>query len=214
MTAGFKLIDSAGSKAGTTVSGGALHTVEHPAPPFGLAQNMQIFRQFLTADGTSTGSTDMRVDGSVTNVNFWIPAQQSSDLYIKRISFVLADASLSLAKFGNLTALTNGCTLKYSDKRGDVTIHGALKTSFDLVRLCVGGEVPIGATTSSFIASNVAGTSEGIIPSLDFSMVFGFRWGLRLAYGTAQKLVVSIRDDISSGLDQFDCIGYGFTLSS
>ncbi len=187
---------------------GAMSVVERPFPPFGVMQNVRPFRQFLTDDGTATGSSDMLVDGSVTVVDFFVEAPQAADLYVTRLSFIVVDQNASLNTFGNIAALTVGCRLFYTDELGEVVIAEALQTNFDIVRL--GSGLPsFGDGTTAFIANNVDFISEGIIPILDFKDTFGFRWGLELRNGSTQKLVLQIRDDIT-GIDAMDVIVYGF----
>lgn len=189
-------------------SGASLNIVK-PLPPYlGLEgkQKMRIYRQYLK---TSAGASSMLVNGSSTNVDFYVEADDNLDTYITNLSFVIADASLSLNQFGNITALTNGCRLFYQDNAGEVDIHDALKTNFQFIRLC-GGVPSFGSTTNAFIASNVSGTSEAVIPTLDLKQRFGFQWGVVLKGGTNQRITLRVRDDCS-GVDQFDCIAYGFT---
>ncbi len=187
---------------------GAMSVVERPFPPFGVMQNVRPFRQFLTDDGTPTGSEDMLVDGSVTPVDFFVEAPQDADLYVTRLSFIVVDQNASLNTFGNIAALTVGCRLFYTDELGEVVIAEALQTNFDIVRL--GSGLPsFGDGTTAFIANNVDFISEGIIPILDFKDTFGFRWGLELRNGSTQKLILQIRDDIT-GIDAMDVICYGF----
>lgn len=187
---------------------GAMSVVERPFPPFGVMQNVRPFRQFLTDDGTATGSEDMLVDGSVTPVDFFVEAPQNADLYVTRLSFIVVDQNASLNTFGNIAALTVGCRLFYTDELGEVVIAEALQTNFDIVRL--GSGLPsFGDGTTAFIANNVDFISEGIIPVLDFKDTFGFRWGLELRNGSTQRLVLQIRDDIT-GIDAMDVIVYGF----
>ncbi len=187
---------------------GAMSVVERPFPPFGVMQNVRPFRQFLTDDGTPTGSEDMLVDGSVTPVDFFVEAPQDADLYVTRLSFIVVDQNASLNTFGNIPALTNGCRLFYTDELGEVVIAEALQTNFDIVRL--GSGLPsFGDGTTAFIANNVDFISEGIIPILDFKDTFGFRWGLELRNGSRQRLVLTIQDDIT-GIDAMDVIVYGF----
>ncbi len=178
-------------------------------PPLKPVGRGQIFRQFLTDDGTSSGSNDMQVDGSTTAVPFWVPANATNDLYIANLSFVIADATAVLNKFGNITALTNGCELEYFTDGGTTTIASALKSNFDFVRLCLGNP-PFGDGTAAFRASNVEGASEGYIPVLDFRKVFGIPWGIRLRPGTTDKITLRVNDD-TTGVDAFNCIAYGFT---
>jgi len=173
------------------------------SPPIGVQKN-KIFRGYLTS---STGVTDMRVNGSVTNVNFSISASNTADRYITQLSFIIADAGASLNQFGGLAALTNGCNLYYTRQEEIVTIHNALKSNWDFVRLCHGNPA-FGATTNAFIASNVFGLSEGVIPVLDFT-----KWlppyGVKLDKSSTQTLTLTVRDNCT-GVDQFDCIAYGF----
>lgn len=187
---------------------GAMSVVERPFPPFGVMQNVRPFREFLTDDGTPSGSSDMLVDGSVTPVDFFVEARQDIDLYITRVSFIVVDQNMSLNTFGNISALTNGLRLFYTDELGEVDIADSLQTNFDIVRLC-SGLPSFGDGTTAFIANNVDFISEGIIPILDLKDTFGFRWGLEFRNGSLQRLVLRIRDDIT-GIDAMNVIIYGF----
>ena len=187
---------------------GAMSVVERPFPPFGVMQNVRPFREFLTDDGTPSGSSDMLVDGSVTPVDFFVEARQDIDLYITRVSFIVVDQNMSLNTFGNISALTNGLRLFYTDELGEVDIADSLQTNFDIVRLC-SGLPSFGDGTTACIANNVDFISEGIIPILDLKDTFGFRWGLEFRNGSLQRLVLRIRDDIT-GIDAMNVIIYGF----
>ena len=205
MSINVKVDDGSGKGNTLRINGeGEASVVVHPHPPkdedpiFGTPVP---FRQYFTDDGYSTGDNDMKVDGSTTNQSFFVQAEQEKDIYIGRISIVIADASATLNKFGNITALTNGVLFEWkSQDLGDTVIHEALKSNFDFVRL--GGGKP------AFGASNVSGSSEGYIPQIDFSEVFGMPWGVRLRKGTTDRLSFTVRDDVT-GVDEFDAIGYG-----
>lgn len=213
MSVNVKVTDAKTRQTATVFENGSILNREDPKPPFGGRQRMRIFRQFLTDDGTSSGDNDMRVDGSTTPVEFWIGADQEDDIYLKRLSFVVADASASLNNFGNLTPLVNGCELEYEDEKGVSTIHEALQTNWDFIRLCSGNPA-FGQTTNAFRASNVSGNAEGYIPVLDLVDTFGFRWGVKLAAGSEQRMLLRVNDLISSILmDEFNVIAYGFTRS-
>lgn len=187
----------------------ALLIQEQGLPPINPRGRAVVFRQFLTADGTSSGSSDMRVNGSSTAVEFWVPANANYDLYISNISFVIADASATLNSFGNITALTNGCDVEYFADGSTTTIGTALKSNFDFVRLCLGNP-PFGDGAAAFRANNVQSTSEGYLPVLDFKKVFGFTYGVRLRPGSADKLILRVNDN-TSAVDAFNAIAYGFT---
>lgn len=152
-----------------------------------------------------------RVAGSATSpVDFWVAASSDCDRYIDSLSFVVADASATLDKFGTITALTNGVKLFYSDQSlGDVVVHDGFKSNFELIRLAGKGAAAIGSGADSYRAQNVSGASEGYLVTLDFSDQFGLPWGIRLRKNSTEKLVIRIQDDISL-IDQFDVIAYGF----
>lgn len=183
---------------------GELHVTSSEEPPLRL-QRIEPLREFLK---TSADSKDMNVNGSVTEVDFFIESDEEKDTYITTISFLIADAGATLNEFGNLSALTNGCRLFYSKQSGEIVIHDELKTNFDFIRLGL-GTPPLGGATDAFRANNVSGISEGYIPSLNFKEVFGMPFGIKLDAGKLQRLVLTVRDDIST-VDAFDCIVYGF----
>lgn len=91
---------------------------------------------------------------------------------------------------------------------GEVLIGDNLTTNFSFVRLCSGSPA-FGDAAGAFRASNVSGASKGFLPFLDIKRVFGFRWGIKLGFGTSQKIGIRIRDDIRT-IDVFNCIAYGF----
>jgi hypothetical protein len=167
------------------------------------------YREFLKNDA---GSNDLAVDGSATEQTFYVEAIKERDIYIKTLSFVIADSSQSLNEFANTNGvLANGCLLQWkSSDVKTVDIHDALKTNWDFVRLCL-GQPAFGATTDAFRASNVSSTSEGYIPFLDMAATFGLPYGLRLRRQTKDRIQMTIRDDCSAA-DQFDIIAYGLEI--
>ena len=183
----------------------ALLTTNSPYPPILSVNKTSIYREFLH---TSAGSTDMRVVGSLAApIQFFVQATTDADRYITQLSFVISDALSALNEFGHIAALTNGCTLTYHKVGQTITIHDALKTNFDFVRLCL-GQPAFGNTTNAFIAGNVSGNSEGLIPVLDFTRILP-PYGLKLDANSIQQLILTVRDN-TTGVDAFNCIGYGF----
>ena len=206
-----QLVDGHGSGNKVKVSTeGAVNAVVMPHPPKDEKLHPLPYRQYMTDTGASTGSNDMQVVGSsAAPLEFLVcPQQDDRDLYVGRLDIVIADASAALNKFGNITALTNGCKLEWvTQEFGVVVLHDALKSNWDFVRLS-GGKNSFGATTTAFRASNVFGASEGYIPCIDFDEIFNLKWGLRLRRGTTDCLKITIQDD-TTGVDQFDAIAYG-----
>jgi hypothetical protein len=166
------------------------------------------FRQFFTDTGLLSGSSEMNIDGSTNPTDFFISASTEYDIYIKAISFEIADAGAVLNEFGNLSPLTNGVEFCWvTTSNGNYIIDEGLQTNWDIVRLC-GGNPAFGSGANSFRANNVSGNSEGFIPVFDTQSLFGMPWGLRLKKNTLDKLVFRVRDNISS-IDSFNIIAYG-----
>lgn len=187
-------------------SDGYLYTQEAPYPPVGEDTKITIYRERLTLNNDGT-TFDARVNGSVTSQHFWVQAEADTDVYITSVSFLIADANATLTQFGNIGTLANGCRVYYEDENGIINVGTNLVSNFEFVRLCL-GQPAFGNGATAFQAGNVAGTSEGYIPVLDFRN-FGFRWGLRLKSGTLNKLVLEVNDNVT-GVDAFDAIAYGF----
>lgn len=188
---------------------GELSVVVHPHPPRDEAISALPFRRFFTLDNDGV-TTDMRVDGSVTNKVFSVNAITEYDLYIKSLSVVIADVNSQLNQFGNITALTNGIEFKWSSQTlGDIILQSAIKTNFDFIRLS--GNTYFGDGTNAGKYSNLSGNSDGYAPFIDFKSIFGLQYGIRLKKGSTEKLVFTIKDNIT-GIDAFNVIAYGVEI--
>ena len=188
---------------------GNLAVTTHPHPPSYDSTSPDVFSQYLTEDGTSSGSNIMKVDGSSTPQEFYISSHSTKDTYIKCISILISDAGSTLNKFGNLIELSNGLSLVWSN--GDtVTIEDNITTNFKLIRLS-GGNPAYGDGSTAFRANNMSGASEGYLSHVDFSSMFGIPWGLRIRSASTEKLSVFVNDDIT-GLDEFNIKAFGLKL--
>ena len=188
---------------------GFLYTQEAPYPPTDEETKITVYREFLTLNNDGT-TTDMRVNGSTTPQEFYIQAEPNVDIYITTVSFIIAGPGATLNEFANLAALTNGCRFYYEDNNGEINIGANLVSNFEFVRLCQGNP-SFGGGASAFLANNVVGTSEAFIPVFDFRN-FGFKWGLKLASSTLNRLVLEVNDNLtpSANLTGFNAIAYGF----
>lgn len=204
------IVDPYTDDAARVLNGGALEVITDGLPPQGAAQKAIIFRDYFR---NAAGSEDMRVDGSVTPVEFVIraPITRDVDRYVKSLSFVIADAGASLNQFGNIGVLANGVEFEYSNllaQGGVVSLGlGGLTTNFSFIELCLGTPA-FGDGGTVFRANNVSGNSEAYIPALYFEN-FGLPNGVLLRGGTNDRLVLRINDDIT-GVDQFTCVANGF----
>lgn len=175
-------------------------------PPENVNVVLRPFVEFMT---DLNGSSDMLVDGSTDNIEFFIQAGGQGDRFIHTLAITISDAVPKFNKWGALTALTNGCQLVYEDpKLGDVVLGENLRSNFDWVQFC-NFEPMFGTGNDAFLAMNIEGTSEGYIPILDIEDVFGISHGIRLPANSTKKLKLIVRDDVS-GIDRFDIKVFGY----
>jgi len=174
-----------------------------PYPPFG-GQKAEPFRQYLTVDGTVSGSNDMGIDGSVTNQDFYVEADTESDRYITNISVILGyGASSQPFKFADSTALTNGIRIFYESQRGQIDLHDGVKSNQDMFRLSHD------SVEASWEVRGVNATNDyGYFITIDLESFMPVH-GIKLDAGTGQRLVACIRDDCTNA-DSFNMIAYGF----
>jgi hypothetical protein len=185
---------------------GALRTRDTGLPPFGNTVQAIPFQEFFS---DKDGVTDMRVDGSTTEVFFEIRPDTDRDRYIKTVEFTIVDAQATLNRFGFLVALTNGVLFEW-DRLGETVQLALLQTNYDHVRLS-GGNPAFGGGIDAFRAQNVIGNSEAYLPLVDLGLIFGLPWGIRLAAGSDETLRITIRDDIQ-GVDGYDALARGFEI--
>ena len=185
---------------------GALRTRDTGLPPFGNTVQAIPFQGFFSDDA---GVTDMRVDGSVDPVFFEIRPDADRDRYIKTVQITIVDAQATLNRFGFITALVNGTLFEW-DRLGETVELAVMRTNYDHVRLA-GGQPAFGTGTAAFQASNVISTSEAYLPMLDFQLIFGLPWGIRLAAGSDEVLRFTVRDD-TTGVDGYDALARGFEI--
>jgi hypothetical protein len=198
------ITDGTGSKSKAKVNGdNALYVTQIPYPPL-VPQLNKPFRQYLTDDGTSSGSNDLTVDGSSTNVDFWVKASATDDRYISQLNFIVGyGTSGQPNEWADGTALTNGFRLFYEAPEGEIDIHEAIKTNQDMFRLSL-APVP-----TSWEVRHVNATNDyGYFIHMDINKM-GFPFGIKLDKGTTQKLVIKIKDNMGTDTDSMNCIAYG-----
>jgi hypothetical protein len=194
-------------------SEGAASVVVHPHPPIGEEVAALPFRQFFTDDGTSTGTTSMVVNGSVTNVEYYISARQDYDIYVKYISVEIGDGgSPSLNDFGDLSALANGVSWHwFTQAEGMYELHEGIKTNKAFIR--IGTDTgAIGTGTDAYLADVSGGASEkSYLPAIDIKETYGLPWGLRLRKGSTDRIIFTVNDNLSA-LTTFNIVGTGIRI--
>jgi hypothetical protein len=201
----IKLWSGKGNKVAAGVTDDQeLCVISAPYPPL-TVQRVKPFRQYLTDDGLADGTNDMGVDGSVTNVDYYIPANASEDRYITSLNFIVGyGASGQPNEWADGTALTNGSRLFYTSQRGESEIHEGIKSNQDMFRLSF-SPVPTGWEVRHVNATN----DFGYFLSMDLTKM-GLPFGVKLDRGSSQRLVIRIQDNAGTDADSFNCIAYGF----
>lgn len=164
---------------------------------------------FLLEQGSL--NSDARVNASLaTPIDFVIESRTDGDLFVQALQFSIADQGANLNDFGAIGDLTNGMQLIYSNNElGEIILADELKTNYDFVRLSQGNPA-FSQGVESFRATNVAGQSEGYLPVLLLNS-FGLAFGLRIRQNTEDRLILRIRDNIST-VDAFNVFYYGNRL--
>ena len=201
----FKLFDGKGKGRAAAVSEDQeLSVINAPYPPL-TPQKVQPFRQYFTTDGLASGTNDMGVDGSVTNVDYFIPAKVGEDRYITAINFIVGyGTSGQPNQWADGTALTNGTRLFYTSQKGEFDIHDGIKSNQDMFRLSFS---PIAA---NWEVRHVNATNDyGYFVSMDLTQM-GLPFGVKLDADSSQRLIIRIRDNAGTSADSFNCIAYGF----
>lgn len=190
-----------------------LSVISAPYPTLG-EQKARPFRQYLTDDGTASGSNDMGVDGSSTNVDFFVQGDNDDDRYITALNFIVAYGSTGQPnEWADGTALTNGSRLFYSSLSGEIDIHDAIKNNQDLFRLQLTNmSIPGGAIAGSQpweVRHINAANDFGYFINFDLTRL-GLPYGIKLDRKTDHRLTFRVRDNAGTDADTFNCIAYGF----
>ena len=170
-------------------------------------------RPYIAFMENAAGSSDMSIVGSLGSpVLFKLKADPKYDRHILTMAFTVTDNTVKLNTFGGLAALANGCQLYYQDNDfGDIYIHDAIKTNYELVQMCLFNP-SFGTGTDAFKASDVdPAKSDAYVPVLDIRQVFGFQYGVRLPAGSNKEIIFSVRDDLST-LGRFDIKVFGYDV--
>jgi hypothetical protein len=154
----------------------------------------------------SSNSFDANVNGSVTVQEFKISASVDYEIYISSLSIVIIDSSMTMNKFGGITALTNGVTL-YVEEQGEKTyVFENIKTSGAL------GIETKQPATNFYLMNNWSGVSDAHVFFIDLTLD-NPPYGLKLGIGTNDKCVLEVRDNLT-GLDGMFVKVFGSRLYS
>ena len=197
--------DGLGSGEQVQVKDNSLVVTQYTCPPL-IPQKNKIFRQYMTVDGLTSGSNDMGIDGSVTAVKFWVPADDEVDRYITTVSFrVTYGSAAEVWEWADIAGvLTNGFRFYYERPGEEIDIHDAVVKNEDLLRLGVKDILP-----KEWEVSNLGVNADaGYMVSVSLNE-FMPPYGIKLDMGSNQRLVFEVRDD-NTDADTMNAMCLGF----
>jgi len=151
--------------------------------------------QIYKSQVTNTGSTDLRVNGAGTPVDFDVAADPTNDIWLSEVRFVLVVNPLLAegGKFGPINALTNGVRIQVRSN-GVTTDIGNVKITEDFLAFPSRGGTVVDRTGTNDVIT-VGYYLGGIIP---------------LVAGSGDFLRVTIRDNLTSvKFKHFTCTVHG-----
>lgn len=145
-------------------------------------------------------SSDLRVDGSVTPVDFEIMSSATKERFFTSLRFEALGNGIQFTKFlSQNTALTNGIEVTIRSNNSEVTFPTILTTE-DFASFFSRGP-------ADFDFYDVSGT-DYFRATLSFAAPFQlYKQG---TFATEDFIRIRIRDDLTSGIQQFKFIGFGF----
>lgn len=204
------IIEDPQTRERARVIDGALRVYQAPSPPpmTGVANTQQYLTGLLGTTGLDSGSTAANVLGTLASpVKYKVSASLDYDIHIMRILVFLSDSSITLNRFGFITALTNGINLTLNEAGNTTYILKDVKTSGQLIAQGGGADVfGDNATLSIMPAGGSTGTDAQAVG------IPMWRWipnGLRIGRGTADTLTLEVRDDLT-GLTEFYVRIFGY----
>ena len=167
---------------------------------------LQYFTATLSSSGASSSGLNQNVNGSSTEVTYFLQAHMDYDIRVMGIVIILADSAVAHNNFGNVSALTNGWDLQVVEGGVTTKIIDEAKTGGQLIAQAgFGGAYGDGAT--SFELTNWTGNEDAqtvVIPIHDYVPN-----GIRLGRRSTNRIESVVKDDLT-GLTEFTVriIGY------
>ena len=181
-----------------------------PPPEVGTQNKRRFLNGLLGTAGLDAGTTNLRVNGLVSNVDAYVAANPDYDIHIMGVSFFINDTAVVANRFGNVTGLTQGFDM-FAKESGDVTyLVKQVLTGGQLI-VQTGATRAFGSGMDTNVINNLTGTTDAQFAYLDLGEILPPE-GLRIGRGTQDKLVVRIRDNLSqiSASGAFNVRVFGF----
>jgi len=174
---------------------------------FGVTGTVSVTQKELSdlyvAESMNAGSPNMTVNGSVTPVNFTVPASSTTDVFIEHLIFDAQGSNIQFGKFiSQNTAITNG--LQITIKSDDVT------TTLPLLKATEDFKNKFAALSGSgdnFQIDKQSGSDE-ILAIFSFPNPFVLR--VQGSFTTNDYIEVRVQDNLSSNIARLNFRVKGF----
>lgn len=153
----------------------------------------------------AAGSTNMKTNGAVTPVPFFIKPTRGHVLYLERLELLLTGDSASAAnvvEFGSLPALSNGCKARILEEGGDLVYDFTRQTKINTNRV-----LGLFFARDFRLANYGPGTTAQLWGIWDFCIC-----GRPVVLRDDQYFEWLIQDNLSSGLGAFIIRAVGFEV--
>lgn len=144
-----------------------------------------IVRKLLVDAGDNT---NMKVNGSTTPVPFTFGADPNNDVKVSEIRLVLSSPAIrfDFVSFGSIGALTNGVKIEITYGNGTTVVLAEIIKNEDLLLM---------SSSADAVPSNQGSQDIFVV-----GLLFGGAPVLKA--GTSDKVKVTIRDDLTGGVDE------------
>lgn len=158
---------------------------------------------YLGELGLNNGNTEMKVDGSITPVHFYIQADPTKDTIITKAKLQIYAVKHDNNTIGEYQELTNGIDMYYNKGENNIYQLEAAKNNGDLILQSGNTDNFTHSINWNIIPTN-SDLNNILIITLDFKANIG---GLTLKAGTTNKLEVKISDNLTlAGNDKLTSI--------
>lgn len=149
-----------------------------------------------------SGSRDMRVNGSVTPIDFTVPTSATDDIFISQVRIFGGGNGIKFGSFLNISALTNGLHVHIKSDNETLDREPVKKTE-DFKNY-------FSFPTTTGFKVDVQSGSDQLIAIWQPEVPFPIRKQGTFGAGNDDYISIEIHDNLSSGLSQLEALALGF----
>ncbi len=171
-------------------------------PPVGTKNRISYFHKELK-------DIHLNTNGATINnpIIDSIYANQKYDIYITKITIVIADSDIKMHKFGNISQLTNGWSLIVNESSVDNFLYQNAQTNGHINARTGSGEIFGSGNDVNRMKEWTRFDNDALVVRLDIDKIIP--GGIRLGMGTKDNIRSVIQDDLTT-LDAFEIHFFGY----